>query len=253
MASCRNLFIPRLMPDDPPLQPASGVCDGLTFLECYAALDQDLGANAPASVHLADGREVLVQPGKDGGLYLVDAEHMGTLYDRYQAVEFCGTPEDPCRADWAGMFVTQPVVTERGGNPLVMAVSFMFDDTHPAGVVAVEVVLEDGTPRLRPVWEAPSFDTSEAIQRFRRHASRMTLREVGDEEYGWVVDVGPQHGRGTLLGVRVRDGEIAVRQRLTGPGERYNEPVWYGDLLYVASCETPTVEGHVEAFRVSER
>jgi hypothetical protein len=253
MASCRNLFIPRLMPGDPPLSPDSGVCDGLTFVECYAVLDQDLGANAPASVHLADGRELLVQPGKDGALYLLDAEHLGTLYDRYQAVDFCGTPDDPCRADWAGMFVTQPVVTEVDGDPLVMAASFMFDDTHPAGVVAVKVVLEDGEPRLRPQWEAPSFDTSEAIQRFRRHASRMALGAYGGEEYAWVVDVGPQRARGTLLGVRVRDGEIVVRRSLDGPGERYMEPILEGERLYVTSCETPTVEGQVEAFRVTPR
>ena len=27
MESCRNLFIPRLMPGDDPLRPASGICD----------------------------------------------------------------------------------------------------------------------------------------------------------------------------------------------------------------------------------
>jgi hypothetical protein len=251
MASCRNLFIPRLMPGDPPLRPASGACDGLTFLECYAALDQDLGASAPSGVHLADGSEVLVHPGKDGALYLLDADHMGTLYDRYQAVEFCGTPDDPCRADWAGMFVTQPVVTEVDGDALVLAPSFMFDDTHPAGVVAAKVALEGGVPSLQPQWQAPSFDSSEAVQRFRRHVSRMTLHPVGDEEYAWVVDVGPQRGRGTLLGVRVRDGEIVVRRSLDCPGQRFIEPLVRGDTLYLTSCETPNVEGQVEAFRLS--
>ena len=42
--SCTNLFVPRLMPGEPAVVPESGVCNGMTLLECYAALDWDLGA-----------------------------------------------------------------------------------------------------------------------------------------------------------------------------------------------------------------
>src|SRR5690606_25021479 len=82
LESCANLFVPRMMPDDPPLGTTSGVCEGLTFFECYAALDWDLGANSPARVELPGGPTVYVLPGKDGGVYLIDADHLGTLYDR---------------------------------------------------------------------------------------------------------------------------------------------------------------------------
>jgi outer membrane protein assembly factor BamB len=90
MASCRNLAIPRLLPDDPPLRLSTGRCDGRTFLECLALNDWDLGANGPIKIRLPSGQEVIVQPGKDGGLYMFDAQHMGRLYDREQIVGLCG-------------------------------------------------------------------------------------------------------------------------------------------------------------------
>ena len=40
MSSCRNLFIPRLMPADAPLRPASGVCDEKNFVECFVGLGE---------------------------------------------------------------------------------------------------------------------------------------------------------------------------------------------------------------------
>jgi outer membrane protein assembly factor BamB len=43
MDSCTDLFMPRLRPSDPPLSPPNQRCVGKTFLECYAALDLDLG------------------------------------------------------------------------------------------------------------------------------------------------------------------------------------------------------------------
>ena len=55
-------------------------------MECLAVMDWDLGTSAPVKIELRDAPAVLVQSGKDGGLYLVDAERMGVLYDRRQLV-----------------------------------------------------------------------------------------------------------------------------------------------------------------------
>jgi len=50
MASCKNLFIPRLLEGDAPLRPATGECDNKSYWECLAWMDYDLGASAPIKV-----------------------------------------------------------------------------------------------------------------------------------------------------------------------------------------------------------
>src|SRR5688572_17575803 len=90
MASCRDLFMPRLAPGDPPLTPPLGRCDGLGFLECYAELDLDLGASTPAVVTTPAGREVGVLPAKDGAVYLFDAAQLGAMLHRLPLRAFCG-------------------------------------------------------------------------------------------------------------------------------------------------------------------
>ncbi|MGH7282569.1 MAG: hypothetical protein ACRELY_13665, partial [Polyangiaceae bacterium] len=81
METCGDLFVPRI-PDGGPLAPQDQGCAGLGFWDCYAAHDWDLGADGPLRITLKNGLEVVVLPAKDGGLYLVDAQHLGTLYDR---------------------------------------------------------------------------------------------------------------------------------------------------------------------------
>ena len=259
LASCRNLFVPRPLPGDPPLRPASGLCDGLTFMECYARIDYDFGAGVPVRIPLADGRAVFAQPAKDGSVYLLDAAHMGTLYDREQVVAICGTPEDDCTAhQWRGMIVTQPAVTQVDGVPVILVPTFLFDSTQPAGLVALRVVTEGGTPRLDPFWQAPDFATREAVERFRTYPSRVVLAPAGNgrDEIAWVVDVvdeveiwsGPLQGwregrhRGTLLGVRVRDGRIVARIPLAGRGRKFVLPLLHDGRLYVPS--DPGLEIH---------
>jgi hypothetical protein len=73
-------------------------------------MDYDLGATAPVKATLTDGHSVLIQPGKDGGVYLIDADHLGTQYDRLQIADICDTPDDPCKTSWSGMIVTQPTL-----------------------------------------------------------------------------------------------------------------------------------------------
>ncbi|MCI0570306.1 MAG: hypothetical protein L0Y66_06120 [Myxococcaceae bacterium] len=251
VASCPNLFVPRLLPEEPPLRPETGVCDGRSFLECYAALDYDLGANTPARVEVPGAGAALVLPAKDGAVYLLDAEHLGTLHDRMQVVEPCGTATEACRADWAGMMVTDPAVTTVGGTPVAIVPTFMFDASHPAGIVALDVVLEQGRPRLRKRWESPSFSSGEARTRFREHPGRPIIHDIGGKPHAVVVEVDRRAGaRGTLHVVRVEDGRQVAQVKLEGAGRRFSRPLLHGGALFVASCSSDTGPSHLEAFRI---
>lgn len=253
LRSCKNLFIPRLLPDDPPLRPASGRCDDKTFMECLAWLDADLGANAPVKAAVPEGPSVYVQPGKEGGVYLIDAEHLGTLYDRAQIVDLCGTPEDSCRQDWGGMIVTQPVLTAVAGVPTVIVPTFMLDQSQPAGLVALRIMMKDGRPQFEPFWQAPDFSTAEAIQTFRHRPSLAALSSFGGEEYIWIVDVNSGgDGKGTLLGVRVSDGSIIARHEMAGRGQRFTRPLVHDNTLYVSSCQNDVGPSHLEAYALRQ-
>ena len=245
LESCKNLFIPRL-PAGEELRPASGVCDDKTFWECIAWSDYDLGANAPVKASVPNGPVVYVQPSKDGSVYLIDAEHMGTVYDREKLVEVCGTPEDPCKIGWAGMIVTQPALTEVDGVPVVIIPTFMPDATHPAGLVALKIVLDNGQPRFAPFWQAPDFSTQEARDRFRYHPTRAAVAPFGErgEEYAWIGDMN------VILGVRVRDGHIVERQKMLAGRSRNLLPLIHDDVLYIPSCTGWEGPSRLEAYAV---
>jgi outer membrane protein assembly factor BamB len=251
-ASCGNLFIPRLRASDPVPQPAGGVCAGKSFFECYAALDWDLGANSPARATAPDGTEVLVVPAKDGGVYLADYEHFGTLYDRVQVVAVCGSDGGSCAHDWAGMMVTEPAVTSVNGAPVVLVPTFVFDQVHPAGLVALEIVMSDGHPAFQPLWNAPAVGTEEATRDFREHEGRVTLAMSGGEEVALLVDVDSRSGaHGYLYVVRVRDGQVLARQPLSGAGMRYVKPLVIGDGVFVSSCVSDQGPGGIDAFTLA--
>ena len=247
--SCTNLFIQRRFPGDPPLAPAGGECAGLTYYECLARMDYDTGSSSPARVELADGPTVYVQPAKEGTAYLIDAARMGRVYDREILVDVCGTPDDPCKVFWAGMVVTEPVIASVDGDPLAIISTFESDATHPAGLVALKIVMDGAEPRFQRLWEAPSFDTGAAIAQFRHHPSRGTLTEHLGEAYVWVVDVnGVDADIGLIFGVRVRDGLIVERKPMRSSGQRYVEPLWQGDRLFVPSCDSNEGPGRVEVY-----
>ncbi len=237
--SCVNLFIPRIPPGAEPLRPDSGRCNDKTLLECWALHDYDLGANAPLKLDLPSGRSVLVQPGKDGSVFLIDAQHLGKLYDRRQIVEPCGAPGDDCSAErWRGQIITQPVVAKVEGSPVVLVPTFNFDHTHPAGLVALKIVTRAGSPRLEVFWTAPDFSSPEAVKRFRYYPSRVVLAASPErnELYAWVVDVARDlEGRGVLLGVRVRDGTIVSRREMAGRGHRNVRPLVHHGVIYIPS------------------
>lgn len=259
LESCQNVFIPRLPEGEPMLEPESGRCDGATFLECYGELDADLGANAPVIFTVPGGPRVVVQPGKDGALYLIDAEHLGRMYQRLQVMDFCGTPEDQCEASWLGTFVTHPVVAEVDGDPVVILSGQMGDNTHPSGITAVRVVMDGDEPRMQIHWQVPDFDSEEALTAFRYQSGRPILYEVGGETFVFVVEtrrgfftrVPNIDPPGRLWGVRVRDGALVVRAPLSGAGQRYAVPLLVDDHLYVNSCDgSGWAEGRIDAYRI---
>lgn len=247
--SCEDLFVPRAEPADPPLRLASGRCDGTTMFECWANVDWDFGASTPVPVRVPGGPEIVLAAGKDGALYAFDADHFGTLYDRLQIAEPCGAPGDTCTAEWAGMIVTEPVVTSVGGALLALVPTFEFDRTHEAGVVAVRVVWEGGALRLERAWSAPSG--AEAVARFRRHPSRIALTVLDGEPIALVYDVGDALGPGRLYALRVRDGRVLGTIELAGPGQRYVRPLVVGDRVWVSSCAPGDGAGHLEAYDLS--
>jgi len=252
MASCKNLFIPRLLEGDAPLKPATGECDNKSFWECLAWMDYDLGASAPVRVDMDNGHSLLVQPSKDGAVYLIDAEHLGTQYDRLQIVDVCGTKTDPCVAGWMGMIVTQPVMTSVDEDPVVVIPTFVPDKTHPAGLIALKIVLQEGQPKFKRFWQFPDPSTPEAVQTFRYHPSLPAFAKLGknDDATIWVVDTG---NPGTVYGVRIKDGALVAKQTLQGTGRQDSSPLIHGNNIYVASIMPGTNKAMIEAYHIVAR
>jgi hypothetical protein len=247
MASCKNLFIPRLASGNTPLKPSNHECDNKTFWECLAWMDYDLGGSSPIKVTLKNGHSVLLQAGKEGAVYLIDANHLGTQYDRLQIVDVCGTPSDPCKAGWMGMIVTQPALTYVDKEPVVVIPTFVPDNTHAAGVVALKIVLEEGKPKLQKLWHYPGPINSKAVQSFRSHPSLPVISTLGKDAVAWVVDIG---NPGTLYGLRVKDGSLVVKQSLLGVGRQLSAPIINGNTLYLASIMPGINKALIEAYRI---
>ncbi len=254
MASCSNLFMPRLRAGDPPLQPDNGRCDGLTFLECYAELDLDLGADMPAPVTLPSGRVAAVLPAKDGAVYLFDADHMGTMLDRLQVRTFCGDNGGTCDGyNWAGTMVAEPLITDIGGQPVALIPTFYFDDVNPGGVVALDIVEDGDQVSLRERWSAPKRDAAEAVAQFRQHTGRLALLEHGGVSYATIADPSQSDDEDAVLYlIRVDDGAIVQRAELDGRGQRYQEPAVDGSRFFLNTCQnpyaTPAGPSHLEAW-----
>jgi hypothetical protein len=139
-------------------------------------------------------------------------------------------------------------VTEAGGEPLLLVPTFMPDRTHPAGVVAVAVSEAAGRPQLEVRWQAPRFDSPEAVQRFRRHPSRIRLSHDG--RLAWLVEAAAAGKRGRLLGIRAADGAIVVDEELRGAGYRFTQPLLLGDRLFIPSCEPDNGPSQLEIYDI---
>ncbi len=257
MQSCDDLFVPHV-PDGGPVAPRDPECVGLDFWDCYAAQDWDLGADGPTRITLKNGLEIVLLPAKDGGIYLVDAHHLGTLYDRMQLAEACGSNVgDPCTADWAGMMVTKAEVIWDGTDPspIVVVPTFEFDHTHPAGVVGLRIVTStDGTPHFERAWQAPLPTDSAAQAAFRRQPTLARIEDNATEgAIVWIVDITSSlaGGHGLLFQIRASDGAILSETPLAGNGQRYARPLFFDHRVYAVSCGSDNGPGQLEGYSVT--
>jgi len=260
-ASCRRLFIPRLPPGQ--LAPAGpgGDCADATLLACYAKHDWDLGASSPVVVDLraAGGPPArgLLQPGKDGALYLADADELGTLFDRAPLMPSCAEDGGTCTATWAGTIVTRPALASLDGETLALVPTFISDDLHPAGLRAVTIDVTGAAPVLRPRWQAPPAGDPAGLSGFRTAPGGVTVVDVDGEPFAALADPGASPAM--LYWVRVRDGAVLQRVPLAGGGQRYAAPLAQDGILYVPSCArtgTPTFDegpSVLEAFTIGTR
>ncbi len=246
--SCANLHVPRMPPgEDFASLVSKDRCLGLGLFECWEKLDY-VGGSTPALVRVG-GFDVLLYPTKDGSVYLVDANHLGTQYERRQLVPVCGTATSSCTLDWAGMIVTQPTVTEVDGAPLAIVPTFMPDGEQEAGIFALRVVVKDGAPALEEAWRWPAAGTDAARTRFRGHPSRAALVTVaGGREIAVVIEARTSGGPGNLVAIDVATGALVVDTPIAGRGQRFVLPLVLGDRVYFPSCESnagPSIlEGH---------
>ncbi len=248
MQSCKNLFIPRPEPRDKPLKPSTGECDKLTFWECVAWMDYDLGANAPVKIALNSQQSVVVQSGKEGAAYLLDADHLGTMFDRMQLVEICGTANDPCKLPWRGMMVTHPVVSMVNETPVVIFPTFVTDETHTAGLIALKIVIQDGKPHFEPFWHFSHPRTKTTTSTFRSAPTLPVITSVSKHgEVIWVVEIGKP---GILYGVRISDGQLIAQTALLGTGVPLSRPVVLGKNLYITSSNFAGKRTWLESYQV---
>ena len=91
--------------------------------------------------------------------------------------------------------------------------TFVADKTHPAGLVALKIVLEKGLPKFKRFWQFPDPSTPEAVQTFRSHPSLpvITRQSKNGDDTVWIVDIG---NNGTVYGVRIKDGALIAKQSL---------------------------------------
>lgn len=249
LESCSSLFIPRPLAGEAAPSPASGICEGLSFFECWQQLDY-IGGSTPAYLEI-DEYKLLAYPTKDGHVYLVDMENLGTMYDRHQLVEYCGTTSDECRWSWAGMIVTEPAQYVADGEHRLIVPTFMPDRTHPAGVVSLAVVVGEDGPRLERRWEFPEFDQQAAVDSFRVHPSRPVIAEVGEFDVAVVVEPRIDGSQGTMFVIDAATGVGLASAKLAGPGYRFTRPLVDGDRVYVNSCQTDRGRGSFEAFSLT--
>jgi hypothetical protein len=248
MESCKNLFIPRLKPGDKPLKPVTGECDNMNHLECLARMDYDLGANAPVKIDLNNQQSVVVQAGKEGAAYLLDANHLGTMHDRFQLIETCGTEADPCKLSWRGMMVTHPAVSMVDEAPVVIFPTFVSDETHAAGLIALKIVQKNGKPQFERFWQFSNPKNKTATATFRSAPTLPVITTL--EKHGeviWVIEVGSP---GTLYGVRIKDGQLIAQQTLLGTGVPLSRPVTLGNKIYINSKKSKGKATWVESYKI---
>ena len=159
---------------------------------------------------------MIVQPGKDGAVYLLDAEHLGTLYDRAPIMPGCGEGGGTCAATWAGTIAPSRRSPPSTAPTLALIPTFVDDDAHPAGLQALAIDTTGPAPRLVPRWQAPAAADPAALSGFRQPPSGVSVVQVDGEPYAALADTGSPSG--ALYWIRVRDGAIVDKLTLAGGG-----------------------------------
>lgn len=148
-----------------------------------------------------------------------------------------------------GMIATQPVLTAIDKEPVVVIPTFVPDKTHPAGLKALKIIVQEGRPKFQRFWQFPDSSSPEAIQTFRYHPSLPAITKMGKNNDAtiWIVDIG-KHG--TIYGVRIKDGALVAKQTLQGTGRQDSWPLIQANNLYVASIMPGTNKAMIEAYRI---
>ena len=175
---------------------------------------------------------------------------MGVLYDRKQAADLCGTVSDPCQAPYEGSMITQPVLEWVDGTPVVVIPTFMFDETHPAGLVAFKVIEKDGVPTLEQFWTAPRRGSEDAVKMFRTPPTRAVIADYQGEAIVWVADAAPE---GPVVGVKLRDGSILARAKTAGAPMLHSKPFVLNDVLYIQTELRGGGGAWLEAYSISSQ
>ncbi|MGY4606953.1 hypothetical protein ACVW16_005365 [Bradyrhizobium sp. USDA 4474] len=248
LATCKNLFIPRLLPSDAPLDPPGGDCRNKTYLECLELMDWDFGSSSPVRVQVR-GHPYFVTTGKSGDVFLIDGEVLGVMYDRKRAAAMCGTPTTPCPSPYDGLVITQTAATTIEDKPLVVVATYNIDRANPAGVVAYWVVGTPSEPRLEEAWRVPSPSSSQARTWFRAPPTRPIISSIAEEQVVWIVD---NDAAGHILAIRARDGRILADARSAGWPMRNSLPVIFNNVLYLPSGVLGREDiSWIEAFRIT--
>ena len=247
LATCKNLFVPRLLPRDEPLDPPGGDCGDKTYLQCLELMDWDFGSSSPARVQIG-GHPYFVTTGKSGDVFLIDGEVLGVMYDHKRAAAMCGTATIPCPSTSDGLAITQTAATTMEGKPLVVVATYNIDGVNPAGAVAYWVVGAPREPRLEEAWRVPSPASPEARTWFRAPPTRPIIAGVAEEQVVWIID---NDAAGHILAIRARDGKILADARSAGWPMRNSLPVIFNNVLYLPSA----VQGReditwIEAFQI---
>jgi hypothetical protein len=170
------------------------------------------------------------------------------MYDRVQLIETCGTESDPCKLTWRGMMVTHPAVSMLGDTPVVIFPTFVSDETHAAGLIALKIVQQNGKPHFERFWQFSNPKNKAATATFRSVPTLpliTTLEKHGD--IVWVVEIGTP---GTLYGVRIKDGQLIAQKTMLGNGVPLSRPFVLGNKIYITSKKTGGKQTWVESYLI---
>ena len=179
----------------------------------------------PRSPRSPAAREVIVQPGKDGAVYLIDADHLGTLYDRAPIMRAAvARGAAPARATWAGTIVTKPAIATVGGVDAGAGADLRRRRRHPAGLQALEIDTTGGSPSWCRAGRRRPPAILGARSRLPQPAERRQRRRRGRRAYAAFADASPPAGRSTGFACGTARSSRSWRWRVAASGSPHRSP-----------------------------